>query len=419
MGKESSLIQILEAAERNGHKIVPIMEGILPAPMQKKSEEIRVVIANADGTGHLQDGMEYQDNTSDKFVWSKNALSALKTQYETAQNHPQNQWLIKLFNVERGIYAIADCADFGVYNFASKEEQNLLNGNRRLGGAYSDMNDPFLFLIGKRLLLNEISHQKTDMEQLNKVLSLLESGKVPCVTLSQNASSTSLIHELAHSADNRMSESKLFRAIVDIEAKRTGPLETVHKKLKSWQEQGLYTEAEYYKEVLAYIIEAKTTNDQILGPGYFKKYNPLMNSYLENIFYPLCVARACGSERAEEISKSTNLLHNDVEASSRYDERINSDQYMTTPYVQRLLEHMKDFHDKDIPRYIEEVHEDLQYNRHHPKKTNKQSQNQQRETKHTTILEKALGLASKNANDAVIKHAQTEILRRYRESVKS
>ena len=131
------------------------------------------------------------------------------------------------------------------------------------------------------------------------------------------------------------------------------------------------------------------------------------------------MARACGSERAEEISKSTNLLHNDVEASSRYDERINSDQYMTTPYVQRLLEHMKDFHDKDIPRYIEEVHEDLQYNRHHPKKTNKQSQNQQRETKHTTILEKALGLASKNANDAVIKHAQTEILRRYRESVKS
>ena len=106
--KKTSLLEFLKTAQENGRTARPIVDGILPMPMNKTQ---RIVIANGNGQGLIQDGMEYQADTPEEFAWARDALTTLKAQYDSALKHPENCWLIKLFSEKRGILAISNYAD--------------------------------------------------------------------------------------------------------------------------------------------------------------------------------------------------------------------------------------------------------------------------------------------------------------------
>ena len=409
--KKTSLLEFLKTAQENGRTARPIVDGILPMPMNKTQ---RIVIANGNGQGLIQDGMEYQADTPEEFAWARDALTTLKAQYDSALKHPENCWLIKLFSEKRGILAISNYADTRsvVNTVTNKKNIEMKKGPYvTMGSSMEAFYTTFLSALSREIVQKELDG-KLNIEELDACLNVLASGKVNIVALNsvEEANGTTLVHELTHQADHGMSQSKLFKKICEIESTKGGAVSNIHNAMAQMLKDGVYSEASYHEEMLARVVEARTIN-----PKQFKEQNPLMNTYLENIFYPLCMARVCGSELANSVGP--DLLINTLEANGSQDVALNSGNYMETTYAQRLVGAMKDFHGNTIPRYLDEASEEFKdWVRH----SEEHKQNTQINKAKMTILGRAFGsdyLAPKPENkkarmarDSIVKKLQDRFL---------
>ena len=413
--KKTSLLEFLRTAQENGRTARPVMDGILPFPMNKKQ---RIVIADGNAQGFIQDGMEYQADTPREFAWAQEALKTLKAQYDSALKHPENHWLIKLFSEKRGILAISNYGDTPavINTVTNKKTLEKKDGAYvTMGSSMTALYTTFLSALSNEVVQKEMEGQ-LDMDELDACLNVLASGKVNIVALNSvtTPDGTTLVHELTHQTDNGISQSKLFQKICSIESTKGGAVSKIHDKMAKMLKDGVYTQVQYHEEMLARVVQERTSN-----PEQFKRQNPLMDSFLENVFYPLCMARVCGSENAEHISKSADILNDAIESSDRNDEKLNSDKYMKSTYARRLVEEMKNFREKNIPRYLEEASEEFNYQVEHPEK---HKPNAKTNDAKLTILKRAFAsdyLAPKPENEkakiarySIVKKLEDKFLRR-------